>query len=462
MSIKNLWKNYVGRLLVVTFTFVLVFLGVLFISSSFGEAQSNSCVGDICRISPGAELLINVHGVTRRVVNPSGSKEIFVPVKTATEWQQFVVYHPSAVTVVVADPCDLPWGGTINSGESVTAYITGDCGGSSCPSQIRTCDNGTLSGSYANQSCQVSPCNDCSLPWGGTITHGESVYAYYAGSRQCGSFYRQTRVCDDGTLSGYTSYNLENSMGDCDLGEVCSNYVCQYAGCGTLVYEGESYPTIMIGDQCWMAKNLNVGTMLASHATQPNTSDQVIEKWCYNNSSVNCDAEGGLYNADEMMLGSAGVSGAQGICPTGWHIPTDADFDILENYVIDVIDSPNTQFPCDITSSYEGSYIRRCADYCPMMTGDGCGKYGAGASLKQVGMGTGPGTGDNLVGFSARLSGKVTGSGSVFLNSWGFFWSSTGNASSFYTARGFKPEHSSTIRTGYWFNYGQSVRCVAD
>ncbi|KKW08636.1 MAG: pectin methylesterase ce8, nonfunctional [Candidatus Kaiserbacteria bacterium GW2011_GWA2_49_19] len=55
--------------------------------------------------------------------------------------------------------CNLPWGGSIPSGSSVTAYQNSSvaCGGS-CVSETRTCNNGTLSGSYQNASCAVAVC----------------------------------------------------------------------------------------------------------------------------------------------------------------------------------------------------------------------------------------------------------------------------------------------------------------
>ncbi len=60
-----------------------------------------------------------------------------------------------------AASCALPWGGSIGHGENVTAYqaATEECG-SECESETRTCDNGTLSGSYTEQSCSA-PCADC-------------------------------------------------------------------------------------------------------------------------------------------------------------------------------------------------------------------------------------------------------------------------------------------------------------
>ncbi|MCP4198340.1 MAG: hypothetical protein GY762_14415 [Proteobacteria bacterium] len=51
----------------------------------------------------------------------------------------------------------------------------------------------------------------------------------------------------------------------------------------------------------------------------------VIEKYCYDNSTSNCGTYGGLYQWNEMMV--------QGICPAGWHLPTDAEWCKLEQEV---------------------------------------------------------------------------------------------------------------------------------
>lgn len=112
--------------------------------------------------------------------------------------------------------CALPWGGTINDGQSTAAYLNASepCGGS-CTSQTRTCSDGTLSGSYTNQSCSVTACLSCSLPWGGSINHGTSTTAYLSSSVTCGnSCTDETRSCNDGSLSG--SYQYETcSTGTC-------------------------------------------------------------------------------------------------------------------------------------------------------------------------------------------------------------------------------------------------------
>ncbi|MHC1706734.1 MAG: FISUMP domain-containing protein [Bacteroidales bacterium] len=95
------------------------------------------------------------------------------------------------------------------------------------------------------------------------------------------------------------------------------------AGTPTVVYEGRTYNTIAIGNQCWLKENLNVGEMIPGNSAQSNNS--IIEKYCYNNDTNNCAIYGGLYQWNEMMQYVTN-EGVQGICPPGWHIPTDAEF----------------------------------------------------------------------------------------------------------------------------------------
>ncbi len=89
------------------------------------------------------------------------------------------------------------------------------------------------------------------------------------------------------------------------------------------------YNTVKIGTQCWMAENLNIGTLISNAGSQ--TGNGVIEKYCYNNAEVNCDGYGGLYQWDEMMQYIT-TEGTQGICPPGWHLPTDTELAALVNF----------------------------------------------------------------------------------------------------------------------------------
>jgi uncharacterized protein (TIGR02145 family) len=101
--------------------------------------------------------------------------------------------------------------------------------------------------------------------------------------------------------------------------------------------DNNSYNTVLVNDQCWMAKNLNVGVLLDVMGEGPYTptNNSIIEKWCRTvDEVVDCISYGGLYQWDEAM-NYVTTPGAQGICPAGWHIPTDAQFYALENYLKD-------------------------------------------------------------------------------------------------------------------------------
>lgn len=105
------------------------------------------------------------------------------------------------------------------------------------------------------------------------------------------------------------------------------------AGMPLVTYEGQAYNTVKIGDQCWFRENLNVGAMIISdQGGQLQTDNDIIEKYCYENISINCDTYGGLYEWTEAMQYGT-VEGVQGICPAGWHIPSDNEWKIMEGTV---------------------------------------------------------------------------------------------------------------------------------
>ena len=101
--------------------------------------------------------------------------------------------------------------------------------------------------------------------------------------------------------------------------------------CGTTVtYEGKTYNTVQIGNQCWFKQNLNVGTRINGSQTQQNNG--IKEKYCYNDLESNCNIYGGLYQWNEIMQFLT-TPGAQGICPTGWRIPASAEWNALSTYL---------------------------------------------------------------------------------------------------------------------------------
>ena len=107
------------------------------------------------------------------------------------------------------------------------------------------------------------------------------------------------------------------------------NYPLSIVNCGspiTDIRDNKVYPTVHIGSQCWMASNLNFGTVLVS--TQDQRNNCIWEKYCYSDNPVNCITLGGLYQWDEIMQYDD-TPADQGFCPPGWHIPTENDWNTL-------------------------------------------------------------------------------------------------------------------------------------
>lgn len=96
---------------------------------------------------------------------------------------------------------------------------------------------------------------------------------------------------------------------------------------------GNIYSTIAVGTQCWMGENMNTGVMMPSGKFQ--SDNRIVEKYCYNYEENNCLADGGLYSLGEATQYNFSTEGIKGICPTGWHIPTDKEWHTLEDYLKD-------------------------------------------------------------------------------------------------------------------------------
>lgn len=88
--------------------------------------------------------------------------------------------------------------------------------------------------------------------------------------------------------------------------------------------DGQEYPTVKIGEQVWMSKNLNY---------DPGNQGGLY----YNNDSVNYHIYGRLYLWETVMNGSNSStqvpSGVQGLCPEGWHLPSINEWDNLIAYM---------------------------------------------------------------------------------------------------------------------------------
>ncbi|MCK4592369.1 hypothetical protein KAT63_02925 [Candidatus Parcubacteria bacterium] len=185
---------------------------------------------------------------------------------------------------------------------------------------------------------------------------------------------------------------------------------------------------IKIGTQIWMAENLNAGTRIDGASEQ--TDNGIIEKYCYDNNEENCATDGGLYQWNEAM-GHTTTEGAQGICPNGFHIPTDAELHILENYLKDGANS------CNSTRSY----------------GQDCDT--AGTKLKVGG----------TSGFESILTGYRGISSSLFSGQgrYAHFWSSSQrDVYVFRVWLRYLYSPSTVGRASYPKTYGLSIRCLKD
>jgi uncharacterized protein (TIGR02145 family) len=100
--------------------------------------------------------------------------------------------------------------------------------------------------------------------------------------------------------------------------------------------ENNTYKTVFIGTQQWMAENLKV-SKYSDGTTIPNITDNTqwqnntTGAWCYyDNNAANNAKYGKLYN---WYAVSKTTNGNKNVCPTGWHVPTDAEWTVLTDYL---------------------------------------------------------------------------------------------------------------------------------
>ncbi len=216
--------------------------------------------------------------------------------------------------------------------------------------------------------------------------------------------------------------------------QFATNITCP--GTPTVEYEGQVYNTIQIFSQCWLKENLNVGTMI--NGSQSQTNNSIKEKYCYDNNHDSCTKYGGLYQWNEMMQYTT-MHGGQGICPPGWHLPTNEEWKVLEGAV-------DSQY--GIGDLEWDIYWDR--------------GYDAGTNLKTTSGWLGNGNGTGLFGFSG-LPGGYRYSNGFFddVGLYGYWWTSTEDGSDAgYRNLGYNgPEVKWGFGSKVW---GFSVRCLRD
>jgi uncharacterized protein (TIGR02145 family) len=186
-----------------------------------------------------------------------------------------------------------------------------------------------------------------------------------------------------------------------------------------------------------MAENLNIGRM--NDLFVASTDNDTIEKYCFNTNPANCDYYGGLYEWWEMMDWNS-TAGSQGICPSGWHIPTDPEWQILEG---------------NVDSQYG------VGD--PFWNATGWRGFDAGDHLKSTTNWAEDGNGSDTFDFTALPGGiKSNGYyGGMLFDA--YFWTSTEimNYNTFW-ARGLYFAYDQIYRSNLNYYDGCSIRCLKD
>ena len=165
---------------------------------------------------------------------------------------------------------------------------------------------------------------------------------------------------------------------------------------------GNNYAVVTIGSQTWMAENLNYDTG---------------NSWCYDGNSNNCITYGRLYDWQTALTA----------CPTGWHLPSDAEWTVLTNHL--------------------------------------GGESVAGGKMKSTStLWDTPNNANNSSGFSGLASGMYSPSWSSYhdIGFMGFWWSSTEYDSA--NARNLLlVDYSISSESSYQDKtFGISIRCVKD
>jgi len=128
----------------------------------------------------------------------------------------------------------------------------------------------------------------------------------------------------------------QNTNGNTNTTDITKTSTVGKPGPNITDNDGNTYKTVTIGTQTWMAENLKTAKYSDGSAI-PNVTDKnqwqnnTTGAWCnYNNSDSLGKIYGKLYN---WYAVSPTTNGNKNVCPTGWHVPTDAEWTVLTNYL---------------------------------------------------------------------------------------------------------------------------------
>jgi uncharacterized protein (TIGR02145 family) len=192
--------------------------------------------------------------------------------------------------------------------------------------------------------------------------------------------------------------------------------------CGeTIAHQDYAYSTVQIGDQCWFSENCRYLPEVSDPSID-STTEPHYSVYGYTGTDVtaaqatdNYESYGVLYNWPAVMTA--------GICPSGWHIPTDEEFIELTDFL--------------------------------------GGESAAGYAMKSTSGWNSGGNGSNSSGWTG-LPGGYRSSGGFFSNGYGGHWWTASESGSNSWLRVLDYTYANVYRYNYTRNYGFSARCVRD
>ena len=295
---------------------------------------------------------------------------------------------------------------------------------------------------------------------GGVLIDGEGATVRYCVVKECEAIndYENNAegggvyIRNNGTLinSVVTECRADNGVGVAgEDGYLINNTITRNypSHCGYVVdVDGNYYNTVLIGTQCWMKENLRTTHYPDSAAIIHLTGGSSSTYGAYYKNANLSDAYaqyGLLYNWLAVMHGASSSdavpSGRQGICPNGWHVPSNAEWTLMENFL-----KSQRRYWCNNNSNYIGKSLAAKT-----------GWNGA----NDCSVGSTPST-NNATRFSALPAGRYIDNSYSNLGLEALFWTATQNNDNTAYMRYLNSGNASLLSNSYNKSNAYSVRCV--
>ena len=266
--------------------------------------------------------------------------------------------------------------------------------------------------------------------WCATEESSSSVWRYWLHSNHAFGILELT-----GSSAGYSVRCVrdEESSTEPHDGQPCPN------NSTVIDIDGNVYNTVQIGQQCWMKENLRTTKYADNTAITP--------LYAPNNNESNVESYGYLYNWAAVMHGAsssnANPSGIQGICPNGWHVPSDAEWTQLTDYV-----KSQSQYLCGSNNTYIAKALASTTCWA--------------SDTSTCAVGNTP-SNNNVTSFGALPAGCCGGGQYHDFGNYALFWSATrfqNSTCAFYRCLSY--DSAGVYRSYLQQTNGYSVRCLKD